>query len=402
MGGAALLVTSACTGDDSGDVAPSTTVGVTTTTSPERDDDGTLVLGVFLPVTGEGSGLGQPMIAAVEQAVALINQAGGVLGSDVVIERADEGAGTGPGQLISDGVDAIVGPASSLTALSQLGVAVDATTGVVTCSPSATALSLDAFPDNGFLFRTAPSDSLQMAAIARQAQRTGAASVAVGYLDDPYGRDLREAFTAEIATRRIQMVASVGFSGDREDLSGAANDLVATAPGVIVVLGDADDGGRLLAALDAATDTPPPVIVNDAIRQARQLIQSLSTGFRSRLTGVAPLARAVSGDGPEGSFFTAHAVDCVNLIALAALDAGTDSPKAIRTNMASVSTGGRVCGTFEACAQLLEQGLEIDYNGASGSAELSSTTGDPVQARFESFGFDADGIETDSQWFDVP
>jgi branched-chain amino acid transport system substrate-binding protein len=397
----AALVATACTGDGDDSPATSTSIGGTTTTAVERNSDGTLVLGVYLPVTGDGSELGQPMIAAVENAVRRINEAGGVLGHDVVIEQADEGAGTGPGELMAAGVDAIVGPASSLTALSHLASMVDPVTGVVVCSPSATALALDDFPDNTFFFRTAPSDSLQMTAIARQAQRTGARSVAVGYLDDPYGRGLHAAFLDDAQQLRINVLASVPFSGDETDLSSAANDLLAVTPGVIVVLGDSDDGGRLLAALDAAEPAAPEVIVNDAIRQARQTIQSLSPEFRDHLTGIAPQARGVDPNGPEG-FFAAHAADCVNLIALSVVAADSDAPRTFRTNMASTSADGRSCSTFEACALLLAQGLNIDYNGASGSAELANTTGDPMQARFEAFGFDSTGAEIDVDEFDVP
>ena len=203
--------------------------------------------------------------------------------------------------------------------------AVDADTGVVVCSPSATSLLLDDYPDHTFLFRTAPSDSMQMAAIARQVQRTGARSVAVGYLDDPYGRGLRDAFLEQAADRRLTVSESVGFSADQTDLSDSAALLLDADPGVIVVLGDSDDGGRLLAALDAAEERSPSVIVNDSIRQARQTIQSLSDEFRDRLTGIAPLSQSDAEGTPEG-FFTAHAVDCVNLVALSVVAAGTDAP----------------------------------------------------------------------------
>ena len=398
---AASLLVAACTGGDDDSTVATTSPSTTTTTTIARQDDGQLVIGIYLPVTGSGSELGQPMIAAVEDAVQMINDAGGVLGNDVEVISSDEGAGTGPGELLSAGVDAIVGPASSLTALSQLAPAVDANTGVVVCSPSATSLLLDNYPDNTFLFRTAPSDSLQMAAIARQVQRTGARSVAVGYLDDPYGRGLLDAFLEEAEARRLAVAGAVGFSGDQTDLSGSANEVLNLDAGVIVVLGDSDDGGRLLAALDTTGEASPSIIVNDAIRQARQTIQSLSSGFRSRLTGVAPLAHG-TGDAATEGFFTAHAVDCVNLIALSVLSAGTDAPRTFRTNMAGVSADGRSCSTFETCGSLLEQGLNIDYDGASGSAELANATGDPVQARFESFEFDADGAETRSFEFVVP
>lgn len=390
----------ACTGDDTV-TPPSTSIADNTTTTIERDDDGILRLGVYLPVTGVGTSLGEPMIGAVTASVDLINAAGGVFGAPVELEIVDEGAGIGPRSLLDGGVDAIVGPASSLDALSQLGELVESASGVVVCSPTATALTLDAFPDNGYFFRTAPSDSLQMTAVATRVRGTGLDSVAVGYLDDPYGRGLADAFRAEADRLRITVSSEVGFSSDQEDLSGAAADVLAGQPGVVVVLGDADDGSRLLAALDLVTGTPPQIIVNDAIRTARERIQSLSPEFRAQLTGVAPLAVSVAPDGPAG-FFTAHAADCVNLIALAALAAESDAPSRIRTTMASVSTGGRSCASYATCAGLLDQGLNIDYNGASGNVELSSTTGDPTQAWFESFGFDDTGVETDSQRFEVP
>lgn len=399
---AMLLVAGACTGGDE-DVTPGTTIVFdTTTTVPERSNDGVLTLGIYLPRTGPGAPLGEPMIAAVESAIETINRNGGVLGRPVDHEVVDEGGGTGPDELLATGVDGIVGPASSTVALSQLASIVQPTTGVVTCSPMATALALDDFPDNGLFFRTAPSDSLQMAAIARQARITGVTSVAVGYLDDPYGRGLVEAFSEEMGRRGAPVVAAVGFGGDQEDLTEPVDRLLANQPGVVVVLGDADDGSRLLAALDASPEnaTVSQIIVNDAIRGARPVIQTLSESFRDRLTGVAPAARPVADSQQEG-FFTAHAVDCVNLIALSALSAGSDDPTLVRAKMSSVGSGGRACASFESCADLIDQGLDINYEGDSGSVELSNSAGDPVRARFESFGFDADGVEVDSTEFEV-
>lgn len=400
VAGAILLV--ACTGDDADDSAPATAAATTTTTiAPERENDGRLLVGAFLPTTGEGSELGQPMVGAVQAAAEEINAAGGVLGDDVSVVIGDEASSTALGELLADGVDAIIGPASSLTALSQLWAAVEPPNGVVVCSPSATSLALDDYPDNNFLFRTVPSDSLQMAAVASQVQRTGARSVAVGYLDDPYGRGLHDAFTAEVEARRLPVLASVGFSGDQSDLSAPAEELLAAEPGVIVVLGDSDDGGRLLTALDEATDRGPRVIVNDSIRAARTTIQALSTVFRDRLTGVAPLAIGTRDDAPDG-FFTSHAVDCLNLIALAAVFAGTDAPRTFRTSMARVSVDGSPCMTFAECAALLEEGLNIDYQGLSGPADLANSTGDLSSGRFESFSFDADGLEVRRFEFTVP
>jgi branched-chain amino acid transport system substrate-binding protein len=393
------LAASACTGDGS-DPAPTTTEVPTTTTVPERVNDGVLSIGVFLPRTGPGAPFGEPMIAAIEDDLEHINELGGALGQDVEHVIVDEGSGTIE-QLLDEGVDAIVGPASSAVALTSLGPAVDAITGVVVCSPMATTLLLDDYPEKDLLFRTAPSDSLQMAAIARQAERTGAQTVAIGYLDDPYGRGLEQALREAIDSRPVPGVsASVGFGFDEEDLTDVVAELLADDPGVVVVLGPTDDGSRLLSAIDQAVTDPPPIIVNDSIRQARQIIQSLSPQMRNQLIGVAPKSSAVDGE-PEG-FFVAHAVDCVNLIVLAALAGQSDNPTRIRAFMPAVSTGGRICNSYEACAVLIEQGLGVDYNGLSGAVDLSTATGgDLTRAWFELFGFDANGNEVPLEPFEI-
>jgi branched-chain amino acid transport system substrate-binding protein len=389
-----MLLVTACSGDDD-DTAPTTVVSPSTTTTIPRVNDGVLRVGAYLPLTGPGAAFGPPMIDELEEAVDVINRAGGVLGEDIELLPLDEGSGEIE-ELLTEDVDAIIGPASSTLALSRLGAAVQLGTGVVTCSPMATALALDDYEDNGFFFRTAPSDSLQMLTIARRAQATGAQLIAVGYLDDPYGRGLEESFDDAMDGRAPTV--SVGFGADQDDLSGVAAELLEGDPGVVVVLGDVDDASRLLLELDdAAGDDPPQVLINDSIRQARAVIQGLTPTFRDQLTGIAPRSFPAPGveDEPSG-FFVSHAVDCLNLIALAVMEAGSDDPSEFKRAVSSVSTGGRACATFEACAGFLGENLEIDYNGISGRVELSAG-GDLQSAWFDIFQFDEDGNEIPGQ-----
>jgi ABC-type branched-subunit amino acid transport system substrate-binding protein len=110
-------------------------VAVTASTT-EVQSDGVLRIGVLLPRTGAGAQLGRPMIDAVVVARDRINNAGGVNGRDVVLVEVDEGdtvtsAAGGFDTLLRAGVDAIVGPASSLAALATLDAPVEA--GVLTC-----------------------------------------------------------------------------------------------------------------------------------------------------------------------------------------------------------------------------------------------------------------------------
>jgi branched-chain amino acid transport system substrate-binding protein len=391
----AALLLAACNSDD---IAVPDTVATTTTTTtePPRTGNGQLTIGVLLPTTGPGAQLGQPMIGAVRLAVDRINEAGGVFGEPVRLVEADEGASVssatlGFDTLLAEEVDAIVGPASSLAALGALDHAVSA--GVLTCSPTATSLALDNFPDNGLFFRTAPSDSLQAVVIAQLAEQTGSATVSIFYIDDAYGRGLADAVESAVASSNLSVSARVGLPQGESEVATLARDVVADEPGVVVVLGDADRGTRMLSALADVAETwmPSKIIVNDSLRTARasQRIVDLPDDIRSRIEGVAPLSAPADNEHFTGAF-SAHAFDCVNLIALAAMQAGSDAPERIATQMSAVSVGGSVCRSFAACADRIADGLQLDYNGVSGDLNLSAR-GDPRRARFELFRFDEDG-----------
>jgi len=385
----AALAVSACSGSDA---PPATTQApATSTTVPLRVSDGVLSIGVLYPQTGPGAApLGRALFEAVNGAVTEINAAGGVLGSDMHLTDADEASDTGMAELIASGVDAIVGPASSLVALRQLAIAVDA--GIVVCSPTASAIALDTFPDQGYFFRTIPSDALQMAALEQVARATGGSSVAIAYLDDPYGRGLANALEARIqSSGSLELVDRVPFSSADEDLTSAAEEVQANNPDMVAVLADGDEGGRYLSALDTVgpADSVRRVFGNDAIRSANQVIAGLSDDLRSLVQVIAPRATFDSA----GGFFAAHAIDCVNLIALAAARAQTDQPRDFRNSIATVSFGGRECTSFANCLAALEQGDLIDYKGLSGPVDVRSS-GELNRAEFVIIGFEPDGSET--------
>lgn len=409
-GALGILGVTACTGTagDSVSPPPPTTTSTTTTTAP-RPLDGRLVIGALLPSTGGGAQFGSPLISAVRAAVETINEAGGVLGHPVQLIEADEGGSTATARtaldaLISQGADAIIGPASSLTTLAVAAQAVSA--GIPMCSPSATAIPLDEFPGNGLLFRTVPSDSLQAVAIATSAELTGTPRVAMAYIDDLYGRAFSKSVTDALNVRNLNLVDRVAVEPSDTDLADQIDELFANEPGVIIVLADADTGARILAAIGAHASTRRPtvprIVVNDAVRMARasQLVRDLPTAVRSQVLGISPLA--VPADQPDLSApYAAHAHDCVNLIALAAHRAGSDDPSRIAAGIPGVSVGGSVCQTFTDCRARLETGLQIDYLGASGPLRLSARTGDPTVGLFQRFTFDADGRDVSGSVFEV-
>jgi branched-chain amino acid transport system substrate-binding protein len=391
----------ACTDDDDSSATSLTRSTTTTTTEPVRINDGVLRIGLLLPLSGEGATIGQRMVEAAQRAVDEINTAGGVLGQPVeLITGIDEGADAssaadGIEVLVDAGVDAVVGPASSTVALATLGDLLGA--GVLTCSPTATSLALDEFPSSELFFRTAPSDSLQADAIAKLAQQTGTFTAAVAYLDDAYGRPLAEATVAALDDRAVSVDPEVPYASSDESLVDEATRLVESEADLVVVIGDGENGMRMLTAMGETvgrfSEDPPDIIVNDAVRRppSAQLVQALPTPIRQQIEGVSPMARPLFEEEPPGPFAT-NAYDCVNLISLSAVQANEDDPARMATRMAEVSARGVPCRDFETCVELLAAPRNIDYEGPGGTVQIGAD-GDPERARFDVFEFNESGTD---------
>ena len=88
--------------------------------------------------------------------------------------------------------------------------------------------------------------------------------------------------------------------------------------------------------------------------------------------------------------FSAHALDCIVLVALAAQATGSDDPKVFGPAMIAVSSDGEQCFTFSDCVEKLNAGVDINYEGASGPIDFDSV-GDPRKATFEAFHISDDG-----------
>ncbi len=407
----ASLTIAACSGsdDDAGGAASTTsTAAAASTTSTTIVDDGVLRIGALLPLTGPGAALGLTMQASIDIAIDEINEAGGVGGRSVQLRVADEGgdaatAASALDDLVQAGVDAVVGPASSTNALNVL----DTTTrdGVVTCSPTASALSLDAYPDDGLFFRTVPSDALQAEAFARAIDQTGRGSVGLFYVDDAYGRPFAGLVRQALASRSIIIQREVAFAATDTDF---ADDVVTDANlagvEVVAVIGDSEGGPRLVRALAEATPSGDvPIVVNDTLRGATSaaVLADLPDEAISRVIGVGP--RAVIDDpsfvealaerlpGSPG-YFAVNAFDCATVIALAARAAGSTVPREIAGRITGLTTGGTDCRTFADCVAVLDAGRNVDYDGPSGDLQMGPT-GDPNRGVFDVFGFTTGGGE---------
>jgi branched-chain amino acid transport system substrate-binding protein len=386
----------------SSDSAAPTALPASTIAASVRTDDGVLTIGVLTPQGSANADIGQAIRTAVTMAVDTINKAGGYNGRAVVLRPADEGvAGVGIdpaiATLLDEQVDAIVGPASSSNALAGLGEIVHA--GVVACSPTASARLLDDFPDQNLFFRTIPSDSMQALAIAEAVDRTGASRATVTYIDDDYGQAFADSVKASLVLKGIEQEAVIPYSADNVSIKAAASKVVATAAGVVVVIGDATSGPVMLGEIDSQElDVSPQFVVNDAMRRPTASAEPMGVSLSSRVRGISPVAYSSNaqflaqlGATPDDpSPYAANAFDCVNLIALAALAGDSTQPEVIARQIPLVSDSGSPCMTFVDCRDDIAAGSNINYDGPGGTLTIG-TDGDLASAVFDLFGFDETG-----------
>lgn len=351
----------------------------------------TLTVGTVLPQTGTLAFLGPPEEAGVALAIADINASeSGVLGGNVTAINADSGDGTldiasaAAATLLSQGVSAIIGAASSGVTRFFIDQVTDAS--VVQISPANTAPDLSTWDDNGFYWRTAPSDVLQGRVLGNLITGDGAETVGVIYLNDPYGIGLEENLGLAVEAAGGQVVASEIFNAGEGAFSSQVDAVLAEAPDAIAVIafdetiaivkeligtkgypsdkvyfvdGNLADYSADLDAglLNCAKGTLPGVLATDE--------------FKGRLLAIDPELTEYS--------YAAESYDATILLALAAVAAGDASGPGIQSQLKAVSEGGTKVTTFAEGAELLAAGEDIDYDGISGPITFDDN-GDPTEA----------------------
>ncbi len=188
--------------------------------SPGGTDRDEVMVSMLLPETGDLGELGSPMIDAGRLAAA---QFEGVVDIDLQVEDTETDADTtlsSGGALIDAGYPAIVGAASSGNSVPLVGETSSAN--VVQCSPASTALSLSTVDDDGYFFRTAPSDLLQGQVMAEvSADRLDAERVATLYVNNDYGQQLSEQYVESFEDDQGgETLAQVSFEAEQGSYSG--------------------------------------------------------------------------------------------------------------------------------------------------------------------------------------
>jgi branched-chain amino acid transport system substrate-binding protein len=344
---------------------------------------GEIKMGIILGFTGPIESLTPAMAASAELAFKEASDSGSLLGgSTISTVRADStcvdsAAATAAAEgVISQGVAAIMGAdCSGVTGAIATNVAVP--NGVVMISPSATSPGLTALDDKGFFFRTAPSDARGGQILAEITKDRGIDSVAITYTNNDYGKGLADVYEASVKALGITVTSVSAHEDGKADYSSEAATLAAGGGDALAVIGYLDQGGKgvIEASLDAGSfdtfimsDGMIGQSIVDAIGDDLNKSFGSLPGSTGKGAGVfADVAKAggIDSSGP----YTGESYDAAALIVLA-MQAGESADRAsIAKNVMGVANapGTKIYpGELKKGLDLLAQGKQIDYEGATG------------------------------------
>ena len=286
---------------------------------------------------------------------------------------ADAAVAEGERLINDENVMAIMGPnCSGVTGafVSNVGMP----NGVVNISPSATSPALTDIEDNGYFFRTAPSDARQGQVLATIAMSRGQSDMAVTYTNDDYGKGLADAFVTAYEAAGGTVTVISGHENDKADYSADVAALSAGGSATLAVLGYADTGGKGILAASEDTGAFSDYVFADGMMSATT---SGAVGDGSWGTMPAPsadllanwLSVAEAGGVAGAEVFAAESYDAMALIILASQAAGGTDRAAIQSKIMGIANApGIQCnaGELGECLKYISGGLVVDYVGATG------------------------------------
>lgn len=397
-------------------VEQSTTTTVeeeTTTTAPEESTTTSsteappaalepiaLKIGTLLPQTGQLAAIIDALENPVRMGADEINAV-----SDGLVSVDYRDSGTDP-NVASAAVDAfLTGDTSAIIGAAASGVTlsiVDKVQGseVVMCSGSNTAAALSASTYDPYYIRTAPSDNLQAPALASVIIDDGYADVAVIWRADDYGTGFGTLLVDELTAAGANVVLGLEYDPAQTSFADVAAKVVDTGAEALAMI-TFEEGGQILLDLESA-GFAGAVYVADGFKDTVGSDQlGGQVALLDGIKGTAPSASPANGEATFGerletafpgtpTIFSAQKYDCLVVTVLAAQAAQSADPAVFVNEVINVTKGGEKCTLFEDCFNLVMEGKDIDYDGASGPLDFGPN-GEPGIGTYDVFLYDAEG-----------
>ena len=351
-----------------------------------------LIVGHLNTVTGSLSYFGPEQNNSVELAALHVNQAGGVLGAQMIIVTGD--TATNPVQGIAaaralvdvEGAVAIVGAlASGVTLAVAQSVTVPKQRLLI--SPASTSPAITVLEDDDFLFRTTVSDAAQGVVLARLAWENVYETAGIMLINNAYGEGLADQFEETFASLGGRVTGRVPHEDSQPTYTSELEKATEGDPDVLLAIsypGQAEvylreslEGGYSDTFLFVDGTKSPDmmeVVGWDALEGMLGTAQG-SPPDRPSLREFQSSYATVHGATPRHPFI-AESYDAAVLIALAAAKAGTTTDSvAIRDALRSIANppgeevGPGVEGIKKAL-MLIDEGKDINYEGAAGTVDF--------------------------------
>jgi ABC-type branched-subunit amino acid transport system substrate-binding protein len=375
-----------------------------------------LQIGDLVPLTGDLSAFGPPGRKASDLAIEQIEEAVQEVGGDiqVSVEHADtetqeQAAVQAARQLVSGGASCLTGAWASSNTI-PVGTSVAARQRVPLISPASTSAEITDLDDNGFVFRTAPSDNLQAVALAdtireELGDEAEGATVALAARNDAYGEGFINTFKEAWEEDGGETTGPVLYDPEQPNFDTEAGRIVEGDPDAYVIIDFPETFQRMGAALvrtgnyDASNLFTADGLAGDEIAEdipEESLIGA--RGTRPATPEEGELSQAFNtlytdADGPGRQTFDAQNFDATILCFLAAVAAGSAEGAEIQQQLTEVSGGEGDEFSYRQLPEAirtLQEGNPINYQGVTGPIDFDDN-GDPQAATYEVWQYDQDG-----------
>ena len=361
--------------------------------------DGTITLGMIGPLTGSVAVYGTHIENGVKLAIEEINAAGGVTLSDgahqLAVETKDDQGDAAEcvnamNALISDGIQLVVGSATSGCTSAITSIA--NSEGVVMITPSGTADSLTTAMD--YVFRTCFRDSFQGELAAQYALDEGYTKVGVVYCSaDTYSAGLRDAFIAACADRGLDVVAEesvatmteVDYTNQFNKMVAAGAELVFTpfyydvmGPYLVPQARSAGFTGVLLGGDGVdSTETTIPDGADLSVYNDVYFVNHYSTELATSDVSKNFIESYEAKYGETPNNFDALAYDAVYVYKAAMEACGASDAASVQAALADTSAAyDSTCGTFsfDETGTPIKNGVLMGYSYKDGDSAVSKIT----------------------------
>ena len=356
-------------------------------------------IGALLSITGSLAQHGTDELDGVAFAVDEINKHGGVLGGQLleVVHRDDASDKANAPPLVDEMIGTfhtpvIIGAAGSAITLNVLPQAQAAQ--VVMISPGASSPLLTTAADDGYLFRTIPSDALQGKLFAQRAYAKGFRKVSIIYVNNAYGQGLSDTFAQVFTAAGGTVTTKVAYVEHQSSYSALIDGVYAagTPDAILAVAYQVDGASMIEDYVQRLLSKNTFWFFSDSFYGPDFVTGVGASSFTFQHEGAVPAtptsdrfnafrdAFSVSA-ARAPSIYTANGYDAVYLAALAMEASNKADGALIKAALPAVSAGGTKYGASEytEAIKAVHAGTDIDYEGASGPVDFD-TNGDVIGA----------------------